>query len=246
MAIGGDGVLPRLALATAFAVGLCVPALGVAPPDSCVLGPGVAGAAPSPSCGGDLRECLRTSADMHQTTFGGRYVTAEDVSRCVEAFNACTHGGASLGGNQSPPMSTSAQGDSRQGLPQRFRITYQSTAIDCRTTGVEASCSSRREEQLPAGGTYSETGEIDGTVSGMTLSGTVTRHGRSAGDSSGCVSEQTQTGPVRYEFTSDGAVAMNDGPITQDIVFSGTCADSPRTSSSFPVWQATATWSPVP
>ncbi|MFN8071141.1 MAG: hypothetical protein U0R66_04940 [Mycobacterium sp.] len=33
--------------------------------------------------------------------------------------------------------------------------------------------------------------------------------------------------------------------IAQDIVFSGTCADSRPTSSSFPVWQATATWSPV-
>lgn len=103
-------MFPRLALATAFAVGLYLPALGIAPPDSCVLGPGVAGAAPSPSCGGDLRECLRASADMHETTFGGRYVTAEDVSRCVEAFNACAHGGASRGGNQPPPGSPPPQG----------------------------------------------------------------------------------------------------------------------------------------
>jgi hypothetical protein len=42
-------------------------------------------AAPSLTCGGDLRECLRLSAKTE--IYGARYVTAEDVARCVEAFN---------------------------------------------------------------------------------------------------------------------------------------------------------------
>ena len=76
-------LLHKLALTAAAAVGLYVSTLGLPLPVSC--------AAPSPSCGGDLRECLRQSADMRQTTFGGRYVTAEDVARCMEAFNASIH-----------------------------------------------------------------------------------------------------------------------------------------------------------
>jgi hypothetical protein len=79
------GVTSKFALAAVAAVGLYVPTLGLPLPDSCMHTIGVAGAAPAPSrsCGGDLRECLRQSADLRQTTFGGRYVTAEDVARCV-------------------------------------------------------------------------------------------------------------------------------------------------------------------
>ncbi len=74
---------PKLALSTVVAGALYVPILVSPQHDSCTWTAGVAGAAPtpSPSCGADLRECLRKSADMRQTTFGGRFVTAEDVSR---------------------------------------------------------------------------------------------------------------------------------------------------------------------
>ncbi len=101
------GVVSKLALGTVAALGLYLTSLGLPASDSCTWTAGVAGAAPTPSrsCGGDLRECLRQSADMRQTTFGGRYVTAEDVARCMEIFNACIHGGAGIGGNPVPPGS---------------------------------------------------------------------------------------------------------------------------------------------
>ncbi len=66
---------PKIALSTVAAAALHVPTSVSPQHDSCTWTAGVAGAAPtpSPSCGGDLRECLRQSADMRQTTFGGRW-----------------------------------------------------------------------------------------------------------------------------------------------------------------------------
>ena len=117
--------------------------------------------------------------------------------------------------------------------------------MDCRTNDNAVSCTSTRQEDLPNGtGTYSETGELTGTVSGMTITGTATRHGRSDG-SEGCISTQERSGPARYDFSPDGNVTMRDGPIKQDIVFSGICADSPPTSDTYPVWEGTAKWSAI-
>lgn len=233
------GWVPKLALATAAVVGLYVPTLGLPLPGSCMRTGGVASAAPSPTCASDLRDCLRLSAK--EGLYGVRYVTADDVARCIDAFNACIHGGASAGGSTVPPTSTGGE----RSLPKRLRITYETTAIDCRVNGDSVTCTSTRQEPLPAGGTYSETGEIRGSVSGLTFSGTVIRHGKSAGDSSGCISDQVQTGPVRYDFSLDGSVVMRDGPIKQDIVFSGTCAKESPTSTTHPVWQGIAKWSPI-
>ena len=43
--------------------------------------------------------CANACASAPKTgIYGARYVTADDVAKCVEAFNACIHGGASGGG----------------------------------------------------------------------------------------------------------------------------------------------------
>ncbi|POX74484.1 hypothetical protein, partial [Mycobacterium kansasii] len=85
-------MVTRLALATVAAMGLYVATLGIPMASRC---DGVAGAAPSRSCSSDLRECLRLSAKTG--IYGARYVTADDVAKCVDAFNECIHGGAGAG-----------------------------------------------------------------------------------------------------------------------------------------------------
>ena len=113
----------KLALATVAAVGLYLAALALPISSLCLSTGGMASAAPSPTCGGDLRECLRLSAQTG--IYGARYVTAADVARCMEAFNSCIHGGVSAG-NPNPPTSTSTgSGGSGKGLPQHFGITFR-------------------------------------------------------------------------------------------------------------------------
>ena len=55
-------LLPKLALATVAAIAMYASTLGLPVLGSCLGKAGVADAAPSPTCGGDLRECLRLSA----------------------------------------------------------------------------------------------------------------------------------------------------------------------------------------
>ena len=123
--------------------------------------------------------------------------------------------------------------------------TTKPLAVDCRVSGDAVTCTSNRQEQLPNGtGTYSETGEVTATLSGLTMTGTVKRHGTSEGVE-GCVSKQELSGPVTYVFSLDGTVAMREGPLQQEIVFSGVCANSPPISSTGPVWEGTGTWSAI-
>ena len=121
------------------------------------------------SCGGDERECLRLSAKTG--LYGVRYVSPEDVARCVEAFNACIHG-TLHGGNPVPPVSTSPGGSTRKALPAHLGIPYYGDAdIDCRLSGVAVNCKASRGPNLPL---VSETLEITGTLSGLTMMGTYT------------------------------------------------------------------------
>ncbi len=106
------GFLSKLAVVTVAAVGLYIPTIGLPVPlGSCLRTVGVAAAAPSQTCGGDERECLRRSAKTG--LYGVRYVTPEDVAKCVEAFNACIHGTLNGGGNPVPPTSTSPTGGNK-------------------------------------------------------------------------------------------------------------------------------------
>lgn len=226
--------LPMAALLTVYVATLALP-----DGDSCPSPAGVAGAAPSPTCGGDLRECLRLSAKTG--IYGARYVTGEDVAKCVEAFNACIHGGASTGGGNPVPSTSGSPSGGTASLPRRFGIKYGTLTGDCQLSGTAVSCTTQREEQLPNGsGTYSETGEITATVSGMTMTGTVKRHGISSGD---CVSTQDLSGPITYTLQADGTMAIREGPMQQNIVFSGDCTGSASESNTTPVWAGTGTWS---
>ena len=207
------GLLAKLALTTVAAMGLYVPTMGLPLPlNSCVRTAGVANAAPSPTCASDLRECLRASADMHPTTFGVRYVTADDVAKCTEAFNNCTKWGASKGGNTSPPStSASAGGDDKKGLPQRFGIKDErGLSSDCRVEGDTVNCSLSFPRQ---DGIDVQTGTVIGKVNGLTVTGTGTYHveSHSLADAS-CTGTEDYSGPVSYVFSPTGTVKIQVGP----------------------------------
>lgn len=137
--------VPELAPTTARSVGLYAPTLGLPLSGSCLRTGDAASAATSPTCTSDMRDCLRISA--REGLCGVRYVTADDVARCMEVFSACTHGGASEGGNQLPRTTTSARGGGREGLPQRFHISSSSSEYvsDCRVSGDAVNCTSTVE-----------------------------------------------------------------------------------------------------
>ena len=217
-------LLPKLALTAATAVGLYVCTLGLPLPVSC--------AAPSPSCGGDLRECLRQSADMRQTTFGGRYVTAEDVARCVEAFNSCIHGGA---GSEGSPSSTPA-GGGRIGLPSRFRMSVGNAISDCQIAGNTVTCTSRLEPR-PAG-VDAWTATIAGTISGLSVTGTKTEHVESSGTD--CATKSEGSGPFMYDFATNGAMSVHEGPIRwQTTNCTGSNSSTETARSLTGTWRAT-------
>lgn len=259
---------PKTALATLAAVGLFLP-FGAPLPGSCLRSIGVAGAAPSPTCASDLRECLRSSADMHQTTFGGRYVTADDVARCTDAFNACISGGASRGGNQSgggaippgstpeaggptptdsssdsrggnasPPKSTAGGGDGREGLPQHFGITVSSN-LDCRVNGNAVKCTGNPghpDAQV-------QMDELTGTLSGLTLTGTWTRHMELPDDrGSSCPILVDHSAPVSITFSLDGTAAVSEGPV--EVSVASGCREP--AVNTVPAEQYTQTWSALP
>ena len=223
----------RLAMVTVAAVGIYIPTLGIPFPGSCMQPGPIASAGPSPTCGGDLRECLRQSADMRQTTFGGRYVTAEDVARCMEAFNACIHGGAGGDGSDGSPPSTSA-GGGRTGLPSRFRMSVGSAISDCRIAGNTVTCTSRLEPR-PAG-VNAWMATIAGTISGLSVTGMKTEHVES--DGADCATTSEGSGPFTYDFTTNGTVSVHEGPIRWQTTH---CTGS--NSSTEPVRNLTGTWS---
>ncbi|MFN8033842.1 MAG: hypothetical protein U0Q47_11180 [Mycobacterium sp.] len=232
--------MSTLSVATVAAVGLYVPAFGfLGPLGACLPTAATASAAPSPTCASDLRECLRQSADLRQTTFGGRYVTAEDVARCMEAFNACIHG-TLRGGNPNPPISTSAGGSNEEGLPQHFSISGAAGASDCHSNGGTVTCA--LSWKSPPAGTDSFTGNVSGTLSGMTMSGTATgrRTGHSPGDPS-CTFVDDFSWPITYRFNPDGSVAVREGPYERKTTLGGSCSGSD--SGTEPVSEWIGTWS---
>lgn len=241
---------PRLALATAAALGLSLPSFGLPLGDSCHWTGGVASAAPSPTCASDLRECLRLSADMHQTTFGGRYVTAEDVARCMEAFDACRNGGLSRGRTPNPPESTPAEGGTTRGLPQRFTIRAGDWSSDCRRNGDAVSCTEAMDP-LPAYASQWEA-TFTGTLSGWTLSGTETENSSLDPGSNTCGTRGESSGAVTYVFRPDGTVTVRKGVFQvhgtfwgSPYVTGGDCSKQPPNDYSLPETEWTATWSPA-
>lgn len=230
----------KAVLAALSAVGMFLP-YGSPLPGSCLHTIGVAGAAPAPSCGGDLRACLRQSADLNQTTFGGRYVSADDVAMCMEAFRACISGGDGGGGSTNPPQSAaSGAGTSAASLPSRFGIDHGDGVVsDCRITENSATCTANWKT---ANDSYNA--EFTGTLSGMTMAGTTTTHRSGhAPDDPGCAIEERYTGPVTYIFSPGGGATFTAGPNERQSTFSGSCSGS--NSGTTAVVEGTATWSAI-
>ncbi|MFN8071140.1 MAG: hypothetical protein U0R66_04935 [Mycobacterium sp.] len=259
-------ILTKVALGTVAAVGLYLPSIVAVLPDSCVNGIGIAGAAPSPSCGGDLRECLRKSADMRQTTFGGRFVTAEDVARCTEGFDACIHGGAARGGSPSPPGSRPPQGgtttststsassggqggaggggqrssgssDSRDMPPYRPFTLVDSMAYDCAVSGESVTCAITRRDQLPET-MDSWKAEFTGTLSGSTMTGTQITRTQSHYTAVQCIENSEGTEKVSYTFNGDGTVKIRSDGIQWHT---SNCSESHDNTT--PANEVTVPWS---
>ena len=237
-------LIPKIALAAAAAAVLYVPALGLPLSDSCMHSVAVAGAAPtpSPSCGGDLRECLRASADMHPTTFGVRYVTADDVATCMEAFKACSHGGASRGGSPVPPESREPQGgnastSSRDMPPFRPFTLADSLAFDCTVSGDAVTCDITRRDQLPEA-MDSWTAQFTGKLSGSTMTGTQITRTQSHYTAVVCIENSEGIEKVSYTFNPDRTATISSGGIQWHT---SNCSSS--NDQTTPARDATAPWS---
>ncbi len=231
-----SALVSKLAVVTAAAVGLYVTTVGLSvTPHSCLRTVGVTAAAPSPTCGADERECLHAS--VKTGLYGVRYVSPEDVARCVEAFNACIHG--TLQGNPNSPSSTSgAGGGNKTTLPKHFGIdSGDGNVSDCRISGDTVSCTDSWET-----GTDSYTGEFTGKISGLTMTGTTTTH-RTGTSPDGCTINETYLGPVTYVFSPDGGVTFTAGPNQRQTTLSGSCSGS--SSGMTEVMEGTARWSKI-
>lgn len=229
----------KLALTVVAAMGLYAPTMGLPLPlSSCLRTVGVASAAPSPTCGSDLRECLRASAKTG--LYGVRYVTADDVARCMEAFNACTHGSAGRGGTARPPNSTAAESSTGRGLPNALSIETAEDHYDCTVNGTAFGCSSTKT-RLQAGLQYWR-GQVTGTLSGLTMTGTYSQesYGHNTIDP-GCLASNTWSGPVVFAFSPDGTVEMKWGPVRWEQTLSGTCTGAGGDTLAASAW--TAKWS---
>lgn len=232
-------LIPKTALAALAAVGLLLP-FGTPLPGSCLRTIGVARAAPppSPSCGGDLRECLRAKADMHPGwNFGVRYVTAEDVADCMDAFRSCTSGGASRGGNASSPKSSAAPGSTIKSLPERFSITV-SSSLDCQANGNAVTCTGNPGHPQAT----VQVDKLTGTLSGLTLTGSRTRHMEIPDDRGpSCPIIVDHSAPVTIIFNLNGTAVVRDGP-TKVSVASG-CGEP--AVNTVPAEEYTQKWSPT-
>lgn len=233
----------KLTLTSVAVIGLYAFTMGLTVPLKSCLWSGVASAAPSPTpsptCGSDLRECLHASAKTG--LYGVRYVLPEDVSRCVDAFNACRHGGAGSGGKPNPTPSTPAGGNTGKGLPQHFGIKTSGngdTRQDCRISGNSVSCTGTLV--APVGSTDSYEWQFTGTLSGLTASGTFKGHqtGHAPADPS-CGYEQDLSGPATYVFNLNGTVLIRQGPAQ----IQGTYSCGGPTSYTGDAWESTGTWS---
>lgn len=266
------GLVSRLGLATVAAVALYAPTLGLPLPDHCTWTTSVAGAAPtpSPSCGGDLRECLRHWADLRQTPLGGRYVTAHDVALCMEIFNNCIHGGASGGGSPSPPDSRSPEGgqpgtstptptksgSQGGGNPNPYPPTSTSSGGDESRRGLPTHFAIKFEgissDCQVAGTNVTCALAMDKLAEGIdswsarvtgTLSGltmTGTQKTRNTGHDP-CSWESEHIGPVTYAFTAEGTVTAHEGQSQWTLTSS--CSGS--SSGTTPSDDFTGKWTAV-
>ena len=157
----------------------------------------------------------------------------------VPAVTACA---VSASQTTPTPTPTSAEKSGNPLLPRHFRITSEGSTQDCLIEGDRVRCSLLLD---PLPDNYDAwTGEVTGTLSGLTLTGTSTTtenfHQR---DDPNCRTEQHRSGPVTYDFDRDGTVVMGEGLMRYETWSSGSC---PGTSAE-QQWggQGTGVWSPA-
>ena len=127
-------------------------------------------------------------------------------------------------------------------LPPHFRIESVGSVQDCRLDADRVRCDTSLD---PLPENYeSWTGQMTGTLSGLTLEGTSSMREiyHPAGDP-GCRVDHRRSGPVTYEFSLDGTVVMGEGQMDYETTQSGSCTGS----FSGTQWggQGTGLWSAV-
>jgi hypothetical protein len=133
-------------------------------------------------------------------------------------------------------------GNSRKGLPTHFGIDPADYVYDCTVSGTAVNCASARKS--PYDGIDSWKGKVTGTLSGLTMTGTVSveQTGHAVPDP-GCLTKDTWSGPAAYTFSLDGTVRMREGPTHWQQSLSGSCSGSG--GNTVPVAEWTATWSAI-
>lgn len=90
-------------------------------------------------------------------------------------------------------------------------------------------------------GTMTESEEITGTLSGLTMTGSHTKRVEQSG-SDGCNFVTSISGPATLVFSPDGTVVIRKGPSQMEVSYNSKCGNSytttiPEEEASFP-WSA--------
>ena len=144
-------------------------------------------------------------------------------------------------GTQSRDTIQPAPGDSA--LPTHFRIDSEGRIEECRVDAVKVSCTTRLNP-IPDN-VESATGEFTGTLSGLTVTGTLTTQETFHMTDPSCRTVQRRSGPATYEFSLDGTVVMGEGLMQTDTVNTGKCPGEGSYSGKHWGGQGTGTWSPI-
>lgn len=128
-------------------------------------------------------------------------------------------------------------------LPKHFRIDSEGRIEECRVDADKVSCTTRLNP-IPDN-VESATGEFTGTLSGLTVTGTLTTQETFHMTDPSCRTVQRRSGPATYEFSLDGTVVMGEGLMQTDTVNTGKCPGEGSYSGRHWGGQGTGTWSPI-
>ena len=136
--------------------------------------------------------------------------------------------------------SSSTAGGTGKGLPQHFGIKREGIISDCTTNGDALMC----KETLAIPVEDQEWSQaVTGTMSGLTMTGTVKMSQRVDNISTDCFYTAEGNGPATYVFHLDGTVEVLQGPMTYNLTYGGSCAKSVSDTSLEAKW--TGTWSAI-
>lgn len=128
-------------------------------------------------------------------------------------------------------------------LPKHFRIDSEGRIEECRVDGAEVSCTTQLNP-MPDNVEIAA-GEFTGTLSGLTVTGTLTTQETFHMTDPSCRTVQRRSGPATYEFSLDGTVVMGEGLMQTDGVNTGDCPGKGPFSGKHWGGQGTGTWSPI-